>query len=94
MVQALFVVADAGFHQQRADLDFHLHHLPHQQVAIAQRATPFANRRRSHVALRQEITAQTVANLPGIDAVVLLFRGGDGAQHQWMRHLQSGRMWL
>jgi hypothetical protein len=63
LVQPLLVIAHTGFHQQRADLDFHLHHLPHQQVAVAQRAPSPANRRRGHVALRQKIAAQTVAIL-------------------------------
>jgi hypothetical protein len=35
LVQALLVVTHSGFHQQHADLDFHLHHLAHQQAAKA-----------------------------------------------------------
>jgi len=66
----------------------HLHHLAHQQVAIPQRPSPFTNRSRCHVALGQEIAAQAVANLAGIDAIVLLFCCSDGAQHQGMCHFQ------
>jgi hypothetical protein len=40
-MQSLFVVAHARF--QHADLGLHLHHLPDQQVAETQRASPFAN---------------------------------------------------
>jgi len=54
LVQSLLVVAHARFHQHRAGLDFHLHHLAHQQVPVAQRTPPFANCRRGHVALRQK----------------------------------------
>ena len=93
-MQPLLVVTHARFHQQHADFVLHLHHLPHQQVAIAQCAPPLANRRRGHVALRQKITPQAVANLAGVDAVVLFLGGGNSPQHQRMRHLQSGSMWL
>jgi len=94
LVRPLLVVAHPGFHQQRADLYFQLHHLADQQVAVAQRAPPFTNRRRGHVALRQEITTQTIANLAGIDAVVLLSRRRNGPQHQRVGHLQDGCMGL
>src|ERR1700693_4956232 len=46
------------------------------------RATRLANRGAGHVALRQEIAAQTIANFVGVEAVVLPFRGSDGPQHQ------------
>jgi hypothetical protein len=55
LVQSLLVVTHPRFHQQRTDLDFHLHHLPDQQVAIAQRTPPFMDRRWHHVTLRQKI---------------------------------------
>src|SRR4029077_12533716 len=58
LVQALLVVAHSRFHQQRADLDFHLHHLPNQQVAVAQRTPSFTNRRRGHAALGKKIATQ------------------------------------
>src|SRR5882757_3294307 len=94
LVQSLLVVAHPGFHQQRADLDFHLHHLAHQQVAVAQRAPPFANRGRGHVALRQEIAAQAIANLAGVNAVVLFLCRRDGPQHQGVCYFQRGCMRL
>src|SRR6266852_4252027 len=90
LVEPLLVVAHACFHQQRADLVLHLHHLPDQQVAVPQRSSPFANGRRGHVALRQKIAPQAVANLAGINAIVLLFRRRNGPQHQRMRYLQRG----
>jgi hypothetical protein len=36
----------------------------------------------SHIAFRQKITAQTIADLVRIDAIIFLFRGGNGPQHQ------------
>jgi hypothetical protein len=47
---------------------------------------------RGHVALRQKVTAQTVANFLGVDAVILFFFGCDGPKHQRMRYLQRGSM--
>jgi len=47
-----------------------------------------------HVALRQKIAAQAIANLARINAIVLLFRRRDGWQHQRMRYLQRRSMWL
>ena len=85
-MQPLLVVAHACFHQQPADFVLHLHHLPDQQVAIAQRAPPFANGSRGHVALRQKIAAQAVANLVRVNAIVFLFRRRNGPQHQRMRY--------
>jgi hypothetical protein len=79
--------------RRSADLVLHLHHLPDQQVAIAQCAPPFANGSGGHSALRQKIAPQTVANLTRIDAIVLLFRRGNGSQHQRMRYLQRRGMW-
>src|SRR5213080_1185925 len=40
-----------------------------------------------HVAFRQEVAAQAVGDLAGIDAIVLLLGRSDGAQHQRMRYL-------
>src|SRR6266849_1126856 len=53
-VQPLLVVTHSGFHQQTRDPILDLHHLAHQQVAVAQRSTSVPNRGRGHVALRQE----------------------------------------
>jgi hypothetical protein len=39
------------------------------------------------VALRQEVTAQALGDLAGIDPIVLLLGRSDGAQHQGMRYL-------
>ena len=36
------------------------------------------------LAVRQKITTQTVANLVRVNAIVFLFRSGDGPQHQGM----------
>ena len=52
---------------------FHLHHLPHQQVSIAQGSASIANLGRCHVALWQEVAAQAVGDLAGINLIVLLF---------------------
>ncbi|MCU1239858.1 MAG: hypothetical protein JWO71_584 [Candidatus Acidoferrum typicum] len=93
-MQSLLVVAHSRFHQQSANLVLHLHHLPDQQVAVPQRASTFANRGRGHVALRQKIAPQTVANLARVNAIVLLFRRRNGPQHQRVRHLQHGGMGL
>src|SRR5882724_10074513 len=76
-VQPLFVVAHPRFHQQHADLVLHLHHLPDQQVAVAQSTPSFTNGGGGHVALRQKIAPQAVANLAGVDAVVLFLGGGN-----------------
>jgi hypothetical protein len=44
------------------------------------------------VALRQEIAAQAVGDLAGINPIVLLLRRCDGTQHQRMRHFDLLRM--
>src|SRR2546425_8780083 len=46
-----------------------------------------SNRGGCHVAFRQEVAAQAVGDLAGIDAIVLLLGRCDGAQHQGMRYL-------
>src|SRR5437667_11749056 len=65
----------------------HLHHLAHQQVSVAQGSASVSNRGGCHVAFRQEVAAQAVGDLAGIDAIVLLLGRSDGAQHQRMRYL-------
>src|SRR5260370_19433671 len=70
----------------------HLHHLSHQQMSVAQDATPISNLRRDHVTLRQEIAAQTVDDLAGIDLVVLLLGRCNRPQHQRMSYLDLLRM--
>jgi hypothetical protein len=87
-VQPLLVVAHACLHQQHADFVFHLHHLADQQVAVPQRAPPFTNRRRSHIAFRQKITPRVIANLGRIDVIVLLSCRRNSPQHQGMGYLQ------
>jgi len=52
LVQLLFVIAHARFPQQTGDLIFQLHGLVHEQVALPQRAPPFANLGRGPVAFR------------------------------------------
>src|SRR5258707_1668067 len=71
LVELLLVVTHTGFHQQHRNFVLHLYRLADQQVPIAQGAPSFTNFSRGHVALRQEIAAQAVGNLFGIDAVVL-----------------------
>src|SRR5258708_20366738 len=68
-LQLLFVVTHTGFHQQHSNFVLHLYRLADQQVPIAQGAPSFANLRRGHIALRQEIAAQALGNLFGTDAV-------------------------
>src|SRR5262245_43067259 len=51
-----------------------LHHLSHQQVAIAQGTPALAKRSRSHVTLRQKITSQAVTKKNKIS--VLLMEAG------------------
>ena len=43
---------------------------------------------------RLESAAQAIADLAGVDAVVLPFRGSDGPQHQGVRHFQCGGVGL
>src|SRR5271157_2075103 len=62
-------------------------------MPVAQGPASIPNLSRCHVAFRQEVTAQPVGNLAGINPIILLFRRGDGAQHQRMRHLYLGRVW-
>src|ERR1017187_5807440 len=58
----------------------------------AQGPASISNLGRCHVAFGQEVTAQAVGNLAGINPIILLFRRRDGAQHQRMRHLYLGRV--
>src|SRR5271165_3346556 len=62
-------------------------------MPVAQGAASIPNLGWCHVAFRQEVAAQAVSNLAGINPIILLFRRGDGAQHQRMRHLYLGRVW-
>src|SRR5437867_8414598 len=55
--------------------------------SVAQGSASVANRGGCHVAFRQEVAAQAVGDLAGIDAIVLLLGRSDGAQHQRMRYL-------
>jgi hypothetical protein len=47
----------------------HLHHLPYQQMPVAQGAAPISNLRRDHVTLRQEVAPQAACstNHPSAD---------------------------
>ena len=85
-------MAHSCFHQQTGDAILHLHHLAHQQVAVAQGSASVPNRSGCHVAFRQKVAAQAVGDLSGIDPIVLLLSRSDGAQHQRMRHLHLLRM--
>jgi len=62
-------------------------HLLHHKVAVPQDSASVADLGGSYVALGQEVTAQAVGNLAGIDSVVLLLGCGDRSQHQRMCHL-------
>jgi DNA-binding NarL/FixJ family response regulator len=66
----LLVDVSSAIHEnlQNVFIGFHLHHLADQQVAVPQRAPPFANFRRGHVALRQKIATQAVADLVGVES--------------------------
>jgi len=86
-VQPLLVVAHSGLHQQTRNAVLHLYHLLQHQVPVAQRASPVADLGGCHVALRQEVAAQTICDLAGIDLVVLLFGRGNRPQHQRVRYL-------
>jgi hypothetical protein len=85
-------MAHSGFQQQARNPVLHLHHLAHQQMAVAQGAAPIPKLRGRHVAFRKEVTAQAVGDLVGIDPVVLLLSQCDGAQHRRMRYLHLCRM--
>src|SRR5947209_2642296 len=89
----LLVVTHSCLHQQTGDAILHLHHLAHQQVAVAQSSASVPNGGACHVALRQEVTAQAVGDLAGINPVVFLLGRSDGAQHQRMRYLHLLRVW-
>src|SRR5271165_1873680 len=62
-------------------------------MPVSQGPTSIPNLGRGHVAFRQEVAAQAVGNLAGINPIILLFRRSDGAQHQRMSHLYLGRVW-
>src|SRR5580700_5410380 len=62
-------------------------------MPVAQDSASIPNLGRCHVAFRQEVTAQAVGNLAGINPIILLFRRRDGTQHQRMRHFYLGRVW-
>jgi hypothetical protein len=55
-------------------------------MPVAQNAALISNLRRDHVTLRQEIAAQTIGDLAGIDLVVLLLGRCNRPQHQWMSY--------
>ena len=67
LVPPLFVVAHSGLHQQPRNAVLHLDHLLQHKVPVAQRSAPVPDLGRSHVALRQEVAAQAVGDLAGID---------------------------
>ena len=92
LMQLVLVVADARLHQHLRDLVLQLDVLPHQQLAIAQGASSLPNLHRGHVALGQEIAAQAVGDLAGIDAIVLLLRDSNRTQHQGMSYLHRRSM--
>jgi len=85
------------------DFCLHADDLPNQQVAIPQRATPFANRRRGPVALRQKITAQAVANLLRGNAIIFFFAAAmarsiagcvpSALRHRWIKTLPGPWRW-
>jgi len=50
-------------------------------VRIAQTAAPVPNLGERDVAFRQEVAAQAVRDLAGIDPIIFLLSQSDGAQH-------------
>ena len=88
-VQPQLVVAHPGLHQQAGYTVLHLYRLPQHQAAVAQDPPPVPNLGRCHVALRQEIAAQAVGDLAGVDPVVLPLRCGNRSQHQRMGYLHG-----
>jgi hypothetical protein len=64
----------------------------HEQEAVAQGSPSVPNLGRCHVAFRQEVAAQAVGDLAGINSIVLFLGRGDGAQHQWMSYLHLLRV--
>src|SRR5260370_15072222 len=87
LVQSLLVVLHTRLHQETRDTVLHLHHLSHQQMPLPQGAPSIPYRCRHHVALREEVAAQAVGQLAGIDPVVLLLGRRNRPQHQRMSHL-------
>jgi hypothetical protein len=85
-MKVLSVIAHSGFDQQAPQARLQLHHLPYQQASIAQRSPPLANLERVHVALGQEVAAQAIGDLSGVDAIIFLLGGGDRLQHHGMRY--------
>ena len=61
---------------------------------LASSSPSVPNLSRSHVALRQEITAQAIGDLARVDAIVLFLGGCDCSQHQWVCHVDLRRMRL
>jgi hypothetical protein len=62
----------AAFTGRIVDPVLHLHCLAQHQVAVPQDSASVADLGRGHVALEQEVTAQAVGSLAGVDSVVLL----------------------
>src|ERR1700737_4527816 len=90
LVQSLLVVLHTCLHQQSRDTVLHLHHLPHQQMPVPQGTPSIPYLCVHHVALREEVASQTVADLAGIDLIVLLLGGCNRSQHQRVSHLDLG----
>jgi hypothetical protein len=93
-VKPPLVVGHPSFHEKTRDPIFRLHHLSHQQIAVAQSSPSVPNLSRSHVALRQEITAQAIGDLARVNAIVLFLGGCDCSQHQRVCHFDLRRMRL
>ena len=88
-MQFFLDVGLADFHQQARDFVLHPHPFAHQEVAVAQHPPQLANLLRRHVAERQQIAAQQVADFVGVEAVVLLFGASDGLEHQRVGDLEA-----
>ena len=62
-------------------------------MPVAQDSASISNiRSRCHVAFQQEVAAQPVGDLAGINPMTLFFRRGDGPQHQRISPGYLGRV--
>jgi hypothetical protein len=93
-MEPVLVVGHPGLHQEARDPVLHLNHLPHQQMPVAQSPAPISDLGRGHMALRKEITAETVGNLAGIDTVILFFAAARCADQLFLSgRTMCGDLW-
>jgi hypothetical protein len=68
------------------------HSIEGQILAVAECSPSVSSLGRCHVALRQEIAAQAVGDLAGVNAIIFLLGGCDRSQHQRVRYFDLCRM--